>query len=113
MAQTPQAPVKQPESHSPPATQHKVVGEAGALVMPVAEPAVGKPTPTIGVKGEPIEDGERDPVTIAEEQRRRSKEYEDSMVPPPPAEETRKTPAVQHQTPQHQTPQQHPNTTRR
>ena len=32
--------------------------------------------PTIGVKGEPIEDGERDPDTIAEEQRRRSAEIE-------------------------------------
>jgi hypothetical protein len=32
--------------------------------------------PTIGVKGEPIEDGERDPDTIAEEQRRRSADME-------------------------------------
>ena len=32
--------------------------------------------PTIGVMGEPIEDGERDPDTIAEEQRRRSEEIE-------------------------------------
>lgn len=32
--------------------------------------------PTIGVKGFPIEDGERDPDTIAEEQRRRSAEIE-------------------------------------
>lgn len=34
------------------------------------------PGMTIGVKGEPIEDGERDPDTIAEEQRRRSAEIE-------------------------------------
>ena len=32
--------------------------------------------PTIGVRGLPIEDGERDPDTIAEEQRRRSAEME-------------------------------------
>jgi hypothetical protein len=31
---------------------------------------------TIGVRGEPIEDGERDPDTIAEEQRRRSEEMQ-------------------------------------
>ena len=34
------------------------------------------PRQTIGVKGLPIEDGERDPDTIAEEQRRRSAEME-------------------------------------
>jgi hypothetical protein len=38
--------------------------------------------PTIGVKGEPIEDGERDPDTIAEEQRRRSAEMEAKGVEP-------------------------------
>ena len=31
---------------------------------------------TVGVKGEPIEDGERDPDTIAEEQRRRSEDMQ-------------------------------------
>ena len=31
---------------------------------------------TVGVRGEPIEDGERDPDTIAEEQRRRSEEMQ-------------------------------------
>ena len=31
---------------------------------------------TLGVRGEPIEDGERDPDTIAEEQRRRSEEMQ-------------------------------------
>ena len=35
---------------------------------------------TIGVLGEPIEDGERDPDTIAEEQRRRSEEMEEQGV---------------------------------
>ena len=59
----------------------KVVGEPGSLVMPLTEPAVGdKPiVGATGVKGEHIEDGERDPDTIAEEQRRRSKEYEDAI----------------------------------
>jgi hypothetical protein len=53
----------------------KKVGDV-PLVMPLAEPGPVKPTPTIGVKGEPIDDGERDPDTIAEEQRRRSDETE-------------------------------------
>ena len=35
---------------------------------------------TIGVRGEPIEDGERDPDTIAEEQRRRSEEMQEQGV---------------------------------
>ena len=38
------------------------------------------PQQTIGVKGEPIEDGERDPDTIAEEQRRRSDEIQAAGV---------------------------------
>jgi hypothetical protein len=42
----------------------KTVADA-PLVMPLADPGPVKPTPTIGVKGEPIEDGERDPDTIA------------------------------------------------
>ena len=50
--------------------------ETAPLIMPVAEAAPGKPTQTIGVKGGVIEDGARDPDTIAEEQRRRSEEYE-------------------------------------
>ena len=36
--------------------------------------------PVIGVRGEPIEDGERDPDTIAEEQRERSAEMEEQGV---------------------------------
>ena len=51
----------------------KVVGEEGSLVLPLAEPGPGEPlVGATGVKGEHIEDGERDPDTIAEEQRRRS-----------------------------------------
>jgi hypothetical protein len=61
-----------PTSHD---TPKKTVAEP-SLVMPLADPGPVKPTPTIGVKGEPIEDGERDPDTIAEEQRRRSDETE-------------------------------------
>jgi hypothetical protein len=68
MAQAPTTPVH----HDAP---KKTVGEPG-LVMPLADPGPLKPTPTIGVKGEAIEDGERDPDTIAEEQRRRSDETE-------------------------------------
>lgn len=45
--------------------------------MPLAEPGPGAPlVGATGVKGEHIEDGERDPDTIAEEQRRRSAAYE-------------------------------------
>ena len=63
------------ETHEP--APAKVVGQEGALVMPLTEPAIGdKPlVGATGVKGEHIEDGERDPGTIAEEQRRRSEEY--------------------------------------
>ena len=55
----------------------KIVGEEGSLVLPLAEPGPGEPlVGATGVKGEHIEDGERDPDTIAEEQRRRSALYE-------------------------------------
>ena len=59
----------------------KVVGQEGSLVMPLTEPAIGdKPlVGATGVKGEHIEDGERDPDTIAEEQRRRSEDYENTI----------------------------------
>jgi hypothetical protein len=51
----------------------KVVGEEGSLVLPLAEPSPGAPlVGATSVTGEHIEDGERDPDTIAEEQRRRS-----------------------------------------
>ena len=78
----------------------KLVGEEGSLVMPLAEPGPGEPlVGATGVKGEHIEDGERDPDTIAEEQRRRSAEYEAGMVPPdaPEGETRRVAPPVQHQ----------------
>ncbi len=39
--------------------------------------AAQQQAPVIGVKGEPIEDGERDPDTIAEEQRIRSEEMQE------------------------------------
>jgi hypothetical protein len=50
----------------------------GTTVLPLATPAKGdeKPRPIIGVRGEEIDDGERDPDTIAEEQRRRSDEMQ-------------------------------------
>ena len=58
----------------------KVVGEEGSLVLPLAEPGPGEPlVGATGVKGEHIEDGERDPDTIAEEQRRRSEDYEANL----------------------------------
>ena len=48
-----------------------------AGVLPQPEPALGERlVGAIGVKGEHIDDGERDPDTIAEEQRRRSAEIE-------------------------------------
>ena len=63
----------------------KVVGQEGSLVLPLANPALGGPplVGATGVKGEHIEDGERDPDTIAEEQRRRSQEYEDAIADGP------------------------------
>ena len=68
------APLRDPTEGKPPAV-------AGGFVQPYADdrfpidPKLGR-RPTIGVKGEPIEDGERDPDTIAEEQRRRSEEMQ-------------------------------------
>ena len=61
--------------HDEPASRRR--SRRGSLVMPLAEAAPGQPlVGATGVKGEHIEDGERDPDTIAEEQRRRSAEYE-------------------------------------
>ncbi len=63
-------PLRDPTEGKPPAV-------AGGHVVPQGEERDRGPggyRPTIGVKGEPIEDGERDPDTIAEEQRRRSDE---------------------------------------
>lgn len=53
------------DDHPPPA-----VVEGHAVLDPNA------PRPTIGVDGQPIQDGEQDPGTIAEEQRRRSADME-------------------------------------
>ena len=79
----------EPDHREPP--PKKVVGEEGSLVMPLAEPGPGGPlVGATGVKGEHIEDGERDPDTIAEEQRIRSAAYEAGMVPPDAPPETRR-----------------------
>ena len=63
-----------------------------SLVMPLAEPGPGEPlVGATSVIGDHIEDGERDPHTIAEEQRIRSAAYEAGMVPPDaPEGETRR-----------------------
>lgn len=84
------APVK--HNHDEPAHKEpaKVAGQPDSLILPEAEPALGEPLiGARGVKGEHIEDGERDPDTIAEEQRRRSDDYVKAMAkdaPPPPPE---------------------------
>ena len=85
----------------------KVVGEEGALVMPLAEPGPGEPlVGATSVIGDHIEDGERDPHTIAEEQRRRSALYEAGAsmeevattdLPDAPRETRRVAPPVQNQ----------------
>ena len=96
----------EPDHREPP--PKKVVGEEGALVMPLAEPGPGEPlVGALGVKGEWIEDGERDPDTIAEEQRRRSAALEAGAtmeeVATPDVPDPRRgsapriTPPVQHQ----------------
>lgn len=81
MAQPPQSPPKhtpppqglppQPQGVPPPPPSGNVVKHGEA---PKVE--AGGYRPTIGVKGEAIDDGERDPDTIAEEQRARSDEME-------------------------------------
>ena len=79
----------------------KVVGEEGSLVMPLAEPGPGEPlVGATSVIGEHLEDGERDPHTIAEEQRIRSAAYEAGMVPrDAPEGETRRVAPPPHQPP--------------
>lgn len=65
-----------PHREPAPVAPSKKTNDDEKLLMPLAEPAPGtKPHPTIGVMGKEIDDGERDPDTIAEEQRRRSDEY--------------------------------------
>jgi hypothetical protein len=86
MAQTPQPPNRPaPGSAKPPLPPLRDPAEGkspaiggGHLAKQGEEkinPGAGYAQP-IGVKGEPIEDGERDPDTVAEEQRRRSAEIE-------------------------------------
>jgi hypothetical protein len=79
MATAPQPPHRPPpppppktraDDHPPPA-----VG-GGHLAKTGDDKSATDDRPTIGVRGEPIEDGSRDPGTIAEEQRRRSAEIE-------------------------------------
>ena len=87
----------------------KVVGEEGSLVLPLAEPGPGEPlVGATGVKGEHIEDGERDPDTIAEEQRRRSalmeagapmEEVATTDLPDPDQATHKAPPPLQHQRP--------------
>jgi hypothetical protein len=75
MAQPPHPapkPAPKPEPPKPAAHQSPAVVERA----PHVEGEVAGYPPTIGVKGAPIEDGERDPDTVAEEQRARSAEIE-------------------------------------
>ena len=84
-----QAPTKHEDPHKdrdrdphPEAHAKKVVGEEGALVMPLAEPGPGEPlVGARSVNDEWIPDGERDPHTIAEEQRIRSAADEAGLDP--------------------------------
>ena len=79
-----QAPTKHDDPHKsdphPEPPPKKVVGEPGSLVLPLADSGGAPLVGATGVKGEHIDDGERDPDTIAEEQRRRSAEYEAGMA---------------------------------
>ena len=66
-------PLRDPSEGKSPA----VIGQdVGAWVGNEDEQGVPQEHITIGVRGEPIEDGERDPDTIAEEQRRRSEDMQ-------------------------------------
>ena len=88
MAQAPTAKHDEPVHHAPP----KTVAEA-PLVMPLAEAGPGKPlVGATSVIGEHLEDGERDPHTIAEEQRIRSAAYEAGLARDAPSGETRRVP---------------------
>jgi hypothetical protein len=86
-------------AHAPSAAPPSKKDEDEKLVMPRAEPAKSdeKPRPIIGVRGDEIEDAERDPGTIAEEQRRRSEEAQfgpkqgtTEHLPPPPSHTPKK-----------------------
>jgi hypothetical protein len=73
MAQAPQPPHR-PAAPPPPPLKNPAEGKPPAVIAKQGEDE--GPRPTIGVKGEPIDDGSRDPDTVAEEQRRRSAEIE-------------------------------------
>lgn len=74
MATTPHPPPKHdPPKHAPSHEQPAVVGAHAEPKRDVGPGGYAKP---IGVSGKAIDDGERDPDTIAEEQRRRSEEME-------------------------------------
>lgn len=74
MASTPHPPPR-PEPPKPPPPKPPTHDQP-AVVGAHAEPGPGGYAKPIGVMGKPIDDGERDPDTIAEEQRRRSEEME-------------------------------------
>jgi len=83
MATTPQPPHKPPTPPPPPlktrADDHPPPAVGGGHLAKQDEDKRDdreSARPTIGVKGTPIEDGSRDPDTIAEEQRRRSADME-------------------------------------
>lgn len=80
----------QPVSKHDAPARHEAERDA-PLVMPLAEPGPGAPlVGATSVIGDHLEDGERDPHTIAEEQRIRSAAYEAGMVPPDAPPETRR-----------------------
>jgi hypothetical protein len=73
------APKPEPKPEPPKPAAHEAKGKEPAIVgrdMAAREGEERGYPPTIGVKGAPIEDGERDPDTVAEEQRARSAEIE-------------------------------------
>ena len=78
MATTPQPPHKPappPPLKDPAAGKSPAIG-GGHLTKTGDDKSAADDRPTIGVRGEAIEDGSRDPGTIAEEQRARSAEIE-------------------------------------
>ena len=115
-----QAPTKHDDPHPhPEAHSRKVVGEPDSLVLPLAAPGPGEPlVGATSVIGDHIEDGERDPHTIAEEQRRRSALYEAGATMeevattdlPDAPHETRRVAPPQQQAPHRAEP--HPQQTR-
>ena len=91
----------QPVSKHDAPARHEAERDA-PLVMPLAEPGPGAPlVGATSVIGDHIEDGERDPHTIAEEQRIRSAVYEAGMVPPDDPETRRVIPPPPRHTDNH------------